>query len=97
MYIYLHFQVAGTTWPRHEYSILVTGVARFKIITILQNDPYAVAQIEAISRVSSDDRQDINDVKDMIENFRAKAINLLEMLDLSLPAVAKLRVNVFKN
>ena len=33
------------------------------------------------------------DLKDLIENFRKKAINLLELLDLSIPTVAKLRVS----
>ena len=34
------------------------------------------------------------DLKDLIENFRKKAINLLELLDLSIPTVAKLRVSI---
>ena len=37
-----------------------------------------------------DNREDITEI---IESFRAKAINLLELLDLSIPTVAKLRVN----
>ena len=37
-----------------------------------------------------DNREDITEI---IESFRAKAINLLELLDLSIPTVAKLRVS----
>ena len=37
-----------------------------------------------------DNREDISEI---IESFRAKAINLLELLDLSIPTVAKLRVS----
>ena len=46
----MKFQIAGTTWPRQEYSLLVTGVARFRILDVLQSDPYVIAQIEPLQR-----------------------------------------------
>ena len=33
-----------------------------------------------------------DDFGELVQNFRKKAINLLELLDLSIPSVAKLRV-----
>ena len=33
-----------------------------------------------------------DDFGELVHNFRKKAINLLELLDLSIPSVAKLRV-----
>ena len=49
-----------------------------------------------ISISDSIDAQDDNpeDVSEIIESFRQKAVNLLELLDLSIPTIAKLRVNI---
>ena len=42
--------MTGTTWPKHMYSILVTGVARFKINKIIQDEPYVVAKVETLEK-----------------------------------------------
>ena len=49
-----------------------------------------------ISILDSIDAQDDNpeDVSEIIESFRQKAVNLLELLDLSIPTIAKLRVHI---
>ena len=94
----INFQVAGTNWPKLQYSILVTGIARFRITRIIQETPYAVAQIETLTNFFDEDYKEFKESKmddefgELVQNFRKKAINLLELLDLSIPSVAKLRV-----
>ena len=92
------FQVAGTNWPKLQYSILVTGISRFRVARVLQNDPYVLAQVETLSHFQDEQYEEFKDSKldiefgELVETFRKKAINLLELLDLSIPSVAKLRV-----
>jgi len=90
-------QVSGTNWPRIQYTILVTGVARFRISRLIQEIPYAVAEIEPLSQFYDEAYREFKDSKmdeefsELVQTFRKKAINLLELLDLSIPSVAKLR------
>ena len=92
------FQVAGTNWPKLQYSILVTGISRFRVARVLQDDPYVLAQVETLSHFQDEQYEEFKDSKldiefgELVETFRKKAINLLELLDLSIPSVAKLRV-----
>ena len=83
-----------------QYSILVTGISRFRVARILQDDPYVLAQVETLSHFQDEQYEEFKDSKldiefgELVETFRKKAINLLELLDLSIPSVAKLRVSI---
>lgn len=43
---------------------------------------------------SGDDLQSNKDLRDLVENFRNQASELVDMLDISIPVVAKLKVCV---
>lgn len=85
-------QVAGKTWPRHQYSILVTGVARFKVVKVIKDDPYAVAQVEPIA---DDEFSNKDEFSELVDDFRKNSKKLLELLDLTMPSVRKLQVQNF--
>ena len=38
-------QVTGTNWPKPLYTLLVTGLCRFKIDRLVQEEPYLVAEV----------------------------------------------------
>ncbi|XP_068211429.1 lon protease homolog 2, peroxisomal-like [Palaemon carinicauda] len=85
-------QVTGTNWPRPSYSLLITGLCRFKLLSIVQEHPYpvgAVKQIEYDKSLASDD----NDLqlKDLIREFKEAAKKMVALLDVSVPSVAKLK------
>ena len=107
--------MSGTNWPRREYTILVTGIARIRVSRILQYDPFYIGQVETLARffegdfsrfvsffhglfslsfiVDEPNDEIETDVQELVEKFRRNALTLLELLDLSVPAVAKLSVS----
>ena len=58
-----------------------------------------MAQIEPLSQFYDESYKEFKESKmdeefsELVQTFRKKAINLLELLDLSIPSVAKLRVS----
>ncbi|XP_071824605.1 lon protease homolog 2, peroxisomal-like [Apostichopus japonicus] len=83
-------QVTGTNWPKPAYTLLVTGLCRFKVDKLLQEDPYAMARITQLDKVPGDGEEDMSSVN-VAETFRLHANQLLEMLDVSVPIVGKLK------
>nr|XP_054771071.1 lon protease homolog 2, peroxisomal-like [Lytechinus pictus] len=47
-------QVTGTNWPRPAYTLLVTGLCRFKVNRLIQEEPYPVAQVEQLDKLPGD-------------------------------------------
>nr|XP_027219203.1 lon protease homolog 2, peroxisomal-like [Penaeus vannamei] len=85
-------QVTGTNWPRPSYTLLVTGICRFRLDSILQEHPYpvgAVTQLDDIKEISSEG--DDTQLAELISEFKEAARKLIELLDVSVPAVAKLK------
>ncbi|KAK6186413.1 hypothetical protein SNE40_008453 [Patella caerulea] len=87
-------QITGTNWPRPAYTLLVTGLCRFKVDKLLQESPYPVATVTQLDKLVADDKvYDSSDeeLNSLAENFREQAAKLVEMLDVSIPVVAKLK------
>jgi Lon protease-like protein len=47
-------QVTGTNWPRPSYTLLVTGLCRFRLETLLQESPYIVASVTQLDKLDKD-------------------------------------------
>ncbi|KAI0230376.1 lon peptidase 2, peroxisomal [Lamellibrachia satsuma] len=86
-------QVTGTNWPEPAYTLLVTGLCRFKIEEILQETPYPVARVAQLENVPGDENDDLKNLElgNLVETFREHAMELVNMLDVSVPVVAKLK------
>ncbi|XP_066983478.1 lon protease homolog 2, peroxisomal-like isoform X2 [Macrobrachium rosenbergii] len=85
-------QVTGTNWPRPSYTLLVTGMCRFKLLSIIQEHPYpvgAVMQIDYNKSLMSDDSD--MQLKSLVGEFKEAAKMMIDLLDVSVPAVAKLK------
>ena len=48
-------QVTGTNWPQPAYTLLVTGLCRFKVDDLLQETPYLVAKVTQLDKITSED------------------------------------------
>jgi ATP-dependent Lon protease len=87
--------VTGTNWPKPSYTLLATGLCRFKIDDLLQETPYLVAKVTQLDKLNREDAD--NEIKSseelmsLAENFREQAAMLVDMLDISIPMVAKLK------
>ncbi|XP_003416393.1 lon protease homolog 2, peroxisomal isoform X2 [Loxodonta africana] len=89
----LAVQVVGSNWPKPHYTLLITGLCRFQIVQVLKEKPYPVAEVEQLDRLEEfpstcKTREELGELP---EQFYKYAVQLVEMLDMSVPAVAKLR------
>ena len=89
----LAVQVVGSNWPKPHYTLLITGLCRFQIVQVLKEKPYPVAEVEQLDRLEEfpnicKSREELGELS---EQFYRYAVQLVEMLDMSVPAVAKLR------
>ena len=48
-------QVTGTNWPRPSYTLLVTGLCRFKIEEILQDSPFPIAMVSQLDKLPGEE------------------------------------------
>ncbi|NWI19065.1 LONP2 protease, partial [Crypturellus soui] len=88
----LAVQVVGSNWPKPHYTLLVTGLCRFQILQLLKEKPYPVAEVEQLDRLEQfTNNKSEEELGELSEQFYKYAVQLVEMLDMSVPAVAKLR------
>ena len=40
-------QVVGSNWPKPHYSLLITGLCRFRVAALLQERPFVLAEVGA--------------------------------------------------
>lgn len=48
-------QVTGTNWPQPAYTLLATGLCRFRIDDLLQETPYPVARVTQLDKLSGEE------------------------------------------
>lgn len=83
----------GSNWPKPHYTLLITGLCRFQIVQVLKEKPYPVAEVEQLDRLEEfpNTCKTREELGELSEQFYKYAVQLVEMLDMSVPAVAKLR------
>lgn len=87
-------QVTGTNWPKPTYTLLVTGLCRIKVDGLLQESPYLVAKVTQLDKLENDQEDESKNDSELVrlaDHFREQASALVDMLDVSIPTVAKLK------
>ncbi|KAM3828927.1 lon protease homolog 2, peroxisomal isoform 1-T1 [Vipera latastei] len=87
----LAVQVVGSNWPKPHFTLLLTGLCRFQILQLVKEKPYPVADVEQLDRLEQFTNKSEEELGELPEQFYKYAVQLVEMLDMSIPAVAKLR------
>ncbi|XP_060932092.1 lon protease homolog 2, peroxisomal [Limanda limanda] len=91
-------QVVGSNWPKPHFTLLITGLCRFSVTGLLKERPFVLAEVEQLDKleqyttpasqgVTSGD----GELGELSEKFYQTAVQLLGMLDMSVPVVAKFR------
>ncbi|XP_045893985.1 lon protease homolog 2, peroxisomal [Micropterus dolomieu] len=91
-------QVVGSNWPKPHYTLLITGLCRFRVSSLLKERPFVLAEVEQLDRldqyttpategVTAED----GELGELSQKFYQTAVQLLSMLDMSVPVVAKFR------
>ncbi|XP_047451587.1 lon protease homolog 2, peroxisomal [Mugil cephalus] len=91
-------QVVGSNWPKPHYTLLITGLCRFKVSSVLKEKPFVLAEVEQLDKLeqyttSATDGVTAEDgeLGELSQTFYQTALQLLGMLDMSVPVVAKFR------
>lgn len=89
-------QVTGTNWPRPSYTLLVTGLCRFHVDGLVQESPYPVANVSQLDNMPGEEGEvDMDDydaeLTALMSQFREQAVKLIDMLDLSIPSIVRLK------
>ncbi|KAI4880844.1 hypothetical protein NFI96_011004, partial [Prochilodus magdalenae] len=89
----LAVQVVGSNWPKPHYTLLITGLCRFRVLQLLKERPFPVAMVEQLDRLEqyTEGAQLDGELKELSQRFYQAAVQLVGMLDMSVPVVAKLR------
>ncbi|XP_071403577.1 lon protease homolog 2, peroxisomal [Centroberyx affinis] len=91
-------QVVGSNWPKPHYTLLITGVCRFRVSALLKERPFPLAEVEQLDKleqyttpategVTAED----GELGELSQRFYQAAVQLVGMLDMSVPVVAKLK------
>ncbi|XP_069757754.1 lon protease homolog 2, peroxisomal [Narcine bancroftii] len=83
-------QIVGSNWPKPHYTLLITGICRFNILELVKEKPFPVAKVEQLDHLEQY-TDGIGELSDLSQQFYKYAVQLVEMLDMSVPVVAKLR------
>lgn len=46
--------VAATNWPQHQFTVVVSGLCRFKLEKIIMEDPYPVGIVRVVEPESDE-------------------------------------------
>uniref|UniRef100_A0A671VLG1 Lon peptidase 2, peroxisomal n=1 Tax=Sparus aurata TaxID=8175 RepID=A0A671VLG1_SPAAU len=44
-------QVVGSNWPKPHYSLLITGLCRFRVSSLLKERPFVLAEVEQLDKL----------------------------------------------
>nr|XP_058967636.1 lon protease homolog 2, peroxisomal-like [Pocillopora verrucosa] len=86
-------QVTGTNWPKPLYTLLVTGLCRFRIDKIVMEEPYLISEVTQLDRPSEQEAEIRKnaDLTMLAEEFRLCSNELVDMLDGRVPFVSRLK------
>ncbi|XP_068169900.1 lon protease homolog 2, peroxisomal [Antennarius striatus] len=88
-------QVVGSNWPKPHYTLLITGLCRFRVSGLLKERPFVLAEVEQLDRLDAHTGEGITqedaELGELSKKFYQSVVQLLGMLDMSVPMVAKFR------
>ncbi|KAA0715009.1 Lon protease -like protein 2, peroxisomal [Triplophysa tibetana] len=89
----LAVQVVGSNWPKPHYTLLITGLCRFRVTQLVRERPFPLAEVEQLDKLEqyTEGYQPENELGELSQRFYQAAVQLVGMLDMSVPVVAKLR------
>ncbi|KAM4618907.1 lon protease homolog 2, peroxisomal [Polymixia lowei] len=94
----LAVQVVGSNWPKPHYTLLITGLCRFRVSGLLKESPFPLAEVEQLDKLeqytspaTEGATAEDGELGELSQRFYQAAVQLVGMLDMSVPVVAKLK------
>uniref|UniRef100_A0A669DRZ8 Lon peptidase 2, peroxisomal n=1 Tax=Oreochromis niloticus TaxID=8128 RepID=A0A669DRZ8_ORENI len=82
-------QVVGSNWPKPHYTLLITGLCRFSVSSLLKERPFVLAevkQLDQLERYTTPQRDatatDDGELGELSEKFYQAAVQVLDALSL---------------
>lgn len=47
----LAVQVVGSNWPKPHYTLLITGLCRFRVIQLLRERPFPMGEVQQLDKL----------------------------------------------
>uniref|UniRef100_A0A665V101 Lon protease homolog 2, peroxisomal n=1 Tax=Echeneis naucrates TaxID=173247 RepID=A0A665V101_ECHNA len=93
-------QVVGSNWPKPHYTLLISGLCRFRVSSLLKERPFVLAEVEQLDKLEQSSDKTTLQLIGLKSQFSflckynptvCLRVQLLGMLDVSIPVVAKFR------
>uniref|UniRef100_A0A672P971 Lon protease homolog 2, peroxisomal n=1 Tax=Sinocyclocheilus grahami TaxID=75366 RepID=A0A672P971_SINGR len=80
----LAVQVVGSNWPKPHYTLLITGLCRFRVTQLLKEKPFPVAKVEQLDKLEQHTEGDQADgeLGELSQRFYQAAVQVLDAVDL---------------
>uniref|UniRef100_A0A8B9KBL3 Lon N-terminal domain-containing protein n=1 Tax=Astyanax mexicanus TaxID=7994 RepID=A0A8B9KBL3_ASTMX len=80
----LAVQVVGSNWPKPHYTLLITGLCRFRVSQLLRERPFPVAMVEQLDRLEqyTEGEQLDGELGELSQRFYQAAVQVLDAIDL---------------
>uniref|UniRef100_A0A673N7B7 Lon peptidase 2, peroxisomal n=1 Tax=Sinocyclocheilus rhinocerous TaxID=307959 RepID=A0A673N7B7_9TELE len=80
----LAVQVVGSNWPKPHYTLLITGLCRFRVTQLLREKPFPVAEVEQLDKLEqyTEGDQADGELGELSQRFYQAAVQVLDAVDL---------------
>uniref|UniRef100_A0AAY4BR42 Lon N-terminal domain-containing protein n=1 Tax=Denticeps clupeoides TaxID=299321 RepID=A0AAY4BR42_9TELE len=78
----LAVQVVGSNWPKPHYTLLITGLCRFRVAQLLKERPFVVAEVEQLDQLEQYMDTDQGELGELSQRFYQAAVQVLDAVDL---------------
>uniref|UniRef100_A0A8C1M1S1 Lon peptidase 2, peroxisomal n=1 Tax=Cyprinus carpio TaxID=7962 RepID=A0A8C1M1S1_CYPCA len=80
----LAVQVVGSNWPKPHYTLLITGLCRFRVTQLLRERPFPVAEVEQLDKLEqyTEGGQADGELGELSQRFYQAAVQVLDAVDL---------------
>ncbi|TRY82853.1 hypothetical protein DNTS_022064 [Danionella cerebrum] len=81
----LAVQVVGSNWPKPHYTLLITGLCRFRVNQLLRERPFPLAEVEQLDKLEQYTGRDPDDEElgELSQSFYQAAVQVLDAVDLA--------------
>uniref|UniRef100_A0A667XMJ4 Lon peptidase 2, peroxisomal n=1 Tax=Myripristis murdjan TaxID=586833 RepID=A0A667XMJ4_9TELE len=83
----LAVQVVGSNWPKPHYTLLITGVCRFRVSSLLKQRPFALAEVEQLDKLeeltsTEEVTAEDGELQELSQRFYQAALQVLDAVSL---------------
>lgn len=77
----LAVQVVGSNWPKPHYTLLITGLCRFRVTQLVRERPFPLAEVEQLDKLEqyTEGFQADNELGELSQRFYQAAVQVRQL------------------